>query len=105
MKNDFRLDTKRQSINNQIEYKYSANPTTGAIEWERKCRKLEFYPPNEYDGQLSRYSNFDILQRSDEKVWVVNGYCEIYDGSFIQPFEITKIGDTGMSIAPCPSSA
>lgn len=39
-------------------------------------------------------NNFDILHKSDEKVWVVNGYLEIYDWSFIQPFEITKIADT-----------
>lgn len=55
-------------------------------------------------GQFSHSSKFDIKQNSDNKIWIVNGYCEIFDGSFKQPFAITKIADTGVSISPYPSS-
>lgn len=83
----------------------SANPKAKSFEWERKCRKLALHLPHEYEGQLSKASKFDLAQRSDEQVWLVNGYLEIYDGSFRQPFGITKIADTGVAIAPYPSSA
>lgn len=83
----------------------SANPKQKLYEWERKCRKLAFHLPQEYKGQLSKGKKFDIAQSSDEKVWLVNGYLEINDGSFKQPFEITRIADTGVSIAPYPCTA
>ena len=83
----------------------SANPKDKSFEWERTCRNLAIRLPNEYRGHLSKADKYDLAQRSGEKVWLVNGYLEIYDGSFCQPFGITKIGDTGVSIAPYPSSA
>ena len=82
----------------------SANPQQKSYEWERKCRTLAFYLPNEYKGQLSKGTKFDIAQKSDSKVWLVNGYLEVHDGSFRQPFEITKIAETGVSIARYPST-
>ena len=49
---------------------------------------------------MSKASKFDLAQRSDEKVWLVNVYLKIYDGSFRQPFMITLIVDTEVAIAP-----
>ena len=89
----------------EIDYKYSsANPKDKSFEWERENRKIQLCHSIQYKGQLSSSSTFNISQRSNKKVWVVNGYLEIDDDTFKQPFRMTKIAGTNVSIGPYPSS-
>ena len=65
MKNDIQHNSMGYINNPQLEYKYSAHTASGDIEREGKCRKLDFYHPDEYNGQLSSSTNFDILHKSN----------------------------------------
>ena len=80
----------------------SVNSENKSFEWERQSKSIRFHLPIQYNGEFSDSTKFDIKQSSDDKIWIVNGYCEIFDGSFKQPFEITQIADTSVSISPYP---